>query len=143
MYETLTRFIPLLGKQSYGEWVFDKENDGSAEHPIQMPFVSYGDVVHELETATYDFVASYPELKLKQYGSILKKQHIKWDFDAMLNADVSQLDGTTVVALIFGAIRADRFCEGILMRYLKEGAIGKWLKRLQEIDNAVMNRGDD
>ena len=41
-------------------------------------------------------------------------------------------------ALIFmpglGIIRAERFCEGTLLDFCKNGCIAKWLLRLQEID---------
>ena len=34
MYESLTSFIPVLATDSYGEWIVDKENDGT---PIVVP----------------------------------------------------------------------------------------------------------
>ena len=52
----------------------------------------------------------------------------------MKNADVSSLDGKTVVALLVGAIRAERFCDGALLDFFEDGSIVKWLSRLKEID---------
>ena len=52
----------------------------------------------------------------------------------MKNANVNALDGTTVVALIVGAIRAERFCDGALLDFFESGCIEKWLERLAEID---------
>ena len=31
-------------------------------------------------------------------------------------------------------IRAERFCDGVLLEFFKNGCISKWLSRLQEID---------
>ncbi len=45
------------------------------------------------------------------------------------------MDGRTVVALLTGAIRAERFCDGALLDFCKSGAVLRWLKRLKEIDN--------
>ena len=44
------------------------------------------------------------------------------------------LDAKTVLALLNGAIRADRFCEGALLDFMKSGAIQRWLVRLKELD---------
>ena len=35
--DILTKYIPMIQTDSFGEWVIDKENDGTPEHPIQMP----------------------------------------------------------------------------------------------------------
>lgn len=42
MFQELTGFIERLDSEEHGNWVIDKENDGSQEHPIQMPYVNYG-----------------------------------------------------------------------------------------------------
>ena len=44
------------------------------------------------------------------------------------------LDTKTVLALLIGAIRADRFCEGALLGFMKSGAIQRGLVRLKELD---------
>ena len=41
MYEKLTSLLEDIKTDSIGQWIVDKENDGSLEHPIQMPFVHY------------------------------------------------------------------------------------------------------
>ena len=40
MYESLIKYLPLLSSDGIGDWVIDKENDGTSEHPIQMPYVN-------------------------------------------------------------------------------------------------------
>ena len=48
--------------------------------------------------------------------------------------DVSKLGEKTIIAMIVAAVRAEKFCDGALLNYLKNGSILKWLKRLQEVD---------
>jgi hypothetical protein len=69
MYESLTSFIPVLATDSYGEWIVDKENDGTPEHPIQWPFVNYGEAVVHLEKEIYRFDKEHPDFDLKRYNS--------------------------------------------------------------------------
>ena len=45
MYESLTALLNEIKTDSIGEWIVDKENDGSLEHPIQMPFVDYSETI--------------------------------------------------------------------------------------------------
>lgn len=108
MFQELTGFIERLDSEEHGNWVIDKENDGSPEHPIQMPYVNYGE--------------------------ILEKVGIEWGINSMESAIVDDLDARTVLALLIGAIRADRFCEGALLGFMKSGAIQRWLVRLKELD---------
>jgi hypothetical protein len=53
----------------------------------------------------------------------------------MFRADASKLDEQAVLALLCGAIRADRFSEGALLNFFENGSIRRWLNRLKEIDN--------
>ena len=39
-----------------------------------------------------------------------------------------------VVALIYGAIRAERFCDGAILAFLKDGTFVRWLERLKTLD---------
>lgn len=57
----------------------------------------------------------------------------------MRNIDVDTLNEQCILALIMGVIRADRFSEGTLLSFFKDGYILKWLQRLKEID-VVKNR---
>ena len=57
----------------------------------------------------------------------------------MSAADVSDKDAQCVLALILGAVRAERFCDGALMGFFKDGSIEKWLTRLLEIDGGNKN----
>lgn len=99
MYESLTALIPALKTDNFGEWIVDRENDGTPEHPIQFPFVNYGEAVQGLEKEIYAFEKQHPDFGLKRYNDILNENEIEWGLDSMKKADVSNLDGRTVMAL--------------------------------------------
>jgi len=136
MYEKLTEFLPELENLEYGKWIIDHENDGSPEHPKHMPFVGYSNIVTDFVDAVYEYVDKFPKLNLTKYQEILNAHDISWGMDSMMNADVSSLDDQTVMALIMGAIRADRFCEGALLGFFKDGSMKRWLLRLKEIEES-------
>ena len=134
MYESLTALIPALKTDNFGEWIVDRENDGTPEHPIQFPFVNYGEAVQGLEKEIYAFEKQHPDFGLNRYNDILNENGIEWGLDSMKKADVSNLDGRTVMALLLGAVRAERFCDGALLDFCEYGSVVKWLERLKEID---------
>ena len=135
MFETITAFLPELNTGKYGEWYKQEPDaDGTSEHPYQWPFVIYSKVIDDFSHAVYAFIDSHEEMGLNHYSSILEENGIQWDARDMENADVSKLDGRTVMALIVGIIRAERFCDGVLLDFFENGCIAKWISRLAEID---------
>lgn len=134
MYEKLTSLLEDIKTDSIGKWIVDKENDVSPEHPIHFPFVTYSQCVNRFEHEVYAFEEANPEYGLHRYGEILKSHGIEWGSRTMKMADVSKLSGRTVMALLMGAIRAERFCDGALKAFFEDGDIEKWLTRLKEID---------
>lgn len=135
MFESLTEYIPQLNNSQHGEWIFDTENDGTMEHPFHMPYVDYDEIVMKFVEDIYAFVDEHPEFELTSYSKILEENGIEWGSKSMAAADVSNLDGKSVMALLVGIVRADRFCEGTLLKFLKSDKIIEWLRRLKEIDN--------
>ncbi|AVM23021.1 DUF6508 domain-containing protein [Bacillus pumilus] len=129
-FEILTKYIPMLHEDHIGEWVIDHENDGTAEHPIQMPFVNYSETVRHFIEDVYTFAEQHQELELTRYREILKENGIESEMNDMENVDISNLNAQCVLALMMGAVRAERFCEGALFNFLKSGAIVKCLERL-------------
>ena len=134
MYEQLTAFLDELPTTEYGRWHYDRENDGSLEHPYQLPFVIYNPIVVRLMEAIQKFVDDHPDMELTRYGEILEQSGVKWNLESMSSANVSTLDGRTVVALLVAAMRAERFCDGAFFGFCIDGSIQKWLLRLKEID---------
>ena len=63
-FDVLTKYIPLIQGDIIGECVVDKESDGTAENPIQIPFVSYSEMVSNFVDDFYSF-----EERKKKYGT--------------------------------------------------------------------------
>lgn len=135
-YRCLTKYLLWLEKDKIGEWVFDHKSEATIEHPRQMPYVSYTTMIFLFIDDVYDFSERNKELGLNHYDVILEENGIKWSGGSMEDADVSEMDGRGVMALIMGAVRAERFCDGALLHFFKNGTMRKWLERLKEIDNA-------
>lgn len=138
-FEKLTNYIPLLDHADLGRWVIDEENDGTMEHPIQFPFVAYSKLVSDFIEDVGIFVEENPELHLTRYGEILEACGLEWSSQSMSGAIVEDLDAKVVCALIVGAVRAERFCDGALLNFFKNGSMMRWLHRLREINEHTYN----
>ena len=132
-FAELTKYLSLLEDDNFGTWIIDRENDGTLEHPIQMPFVNYSEMVHRFIDDVYDFSDNNKDFELTRYGEILERNGLDLGSKSMSEADVSSLDAQCVMALIMGAVRAERFCDGALLGFFKDGSIRRWLERLKEV----------
>lgn len=135
-YSALTKYINLLKNDNAGEWICDKENDGSSERPIHVPFVSYSIAVNNLADDIYKFAKESDEIVPSKYAEIIQANGIEWGYDSMMKADASELDAQCILALLIASLRAERFCNGALLEFIEIGAVIRWLKRLQELDEA-------
>lgn len=133
-FSELTKYVPLIEQDEIGHWHVDRENDGTPEHPIQFPFVIFSEMVNRFVDDVYALVDTYPEWELNHYGQILEENGLKWDSKSMSGAIVEDLDARCICALLVGAVRAERFCDGALMGFFKDGSIRRWLQRLLELD---------
>lgn len=134
MYEKLTKYLDEFKETEYGTWIVDDKSDGTPEHPIQMPFVNYSNVIMHFIEDVHFFVYTHNEMGLRNYVKILEDNSIDWGKESMAKVEVDNLDAKCVIALIFSIIRADRFSEGTLLVFLKNGAIIRWLERLKTLD---------
>lgn len=134
IFESLTKYLSQLDKDPIGTWIIDRENDGTPEHPIHMPFVNYSEMVHHFINDVYRFNDNNKDFGLNRYGEILEQNGLKWGSKSMSEADVSHMDARCVMALIIGAVRAERFCDGAMLSLFEDGSIRRWLERLKEID---------
>ena len=57
----------------------------------------------------------------------------------MSGAIVEDLDAKVVCALIVSAVRAERFYDGALLNFFKNGSMMRWLHRLREINEHTYN----
>ncbi len=136
-FHVLTKYIEKISQaESYGEWFIDRGIGKTSDHPIQVPYVNFSELVNLFIIEFHQFSKSHPEYQLSAYGSILESNGIKWSDVSMRNADIDTLNEQCILALIMGAIRAERFCEGALLSFFGDGDILKWLKRLKAIDRA-------
>ncbi|TFV08357.1 hypothetical protein E4T85_14435 [Bacillus stratosphericus] len=129
-FESLTKYIPMLHEDHIGEWVIDQENDGTAERPIQMPFVNYSETVQRLIEDVYTFAEQHQEMGLTRYSEILLENGIEWGTNDMEHVDIPNLNAQCVLALIMRVVRAERFCDGAIFDFFKNGTMLKCLERL-------------
>lgn len=135
MFESLTKHLPAIeNPEGFGNRVVDRESKSTMNNPIKMPYVNYGTTVADVEQAIYDFADEHPEYELTHYRDILERNGLEWGSQAISGADVSELDGQAVMALLLGAVRAERFCDGALLGFFGSGSMRRWLLRLKEID---------
>ena len=139
-YDILFKYIDLFSNDTFGEWFFDKENDGSIAHPIQMPYVMYTQAVDDFVS---DVHLCWEKSGLKDYIHILNSHGIEWGSESMSNADINNLPSEAILALLLGAARAERFCDGALLEFLKNGRIIKWLQELKKRDNKMYIKLND
>lgn len=133
-YSELTKLIEPLKTDSYGEWHFDNEHTGTHDDPIQMPFVTHTKVVHELFDAIIKFKDENPDYDLARYNELLEERGLEWKHSSLVNADVKDMDGQGIMAMLTGLLRGERFCEGSVLSALNDGTVIRWLERLKEID---------
>jgi len=141
-YEVLTKYIPELKGGNLGTWFIDKESDGTPEHPLQFPFVNYSQLVDHFQDDLFRFCEEHPEYEHIHYGDTLRENGIDWGFNSMESADASKLNEKALIAMLVGACRAERFCDGALLGFFESGAILRWLNRLKEIDDLTLQSGN-
>lgn len=128
VYKALTDYLPNFENDSRGTWAVDPSDGYCTAKGSQF----IGDV--------YSFMDEHPEYELNKYHEILKENGLEWGMDSLKRADVSALNGKCVMALMMGAVRADRFSRGALLDFFESGAIERWLLRLKEIDKNMKDR---
>lgn len=103
---------------------------------MHLPFVIYSITVNKLADDIYKFAKESDEIVPSKYADILNANGIEWGYDSMMKADASGLDAQCILALLIASLRAERFCDGALLEFIESGAVIRWLKRLQELDEA-------
>ncbi|MGL5405997.1 MAG: DUF6508 domain-containing protein [Propionibacteriaceae bacterium] len=116
------------------EWIIDKENNGTLGNSINFPFFKYSELVTEFIEEFYQFSYSHPEYKLIRYDIILKRHNLKLHNEEIRSDYLQELDEQDILALIMRSIQAERFCEGALLEFIKDGSLTVLLKRLKDID---------
>ena len=133
-FGALTKYLPLIELDEIGHWYIDTENDGTLHHPYHFPYVCFSEMVRRFTEDVYAIVDSHSAWELNHYRQILSQNGLSWDSKSMSSAIIDDLDARCICALLVGAVRAERFCDGALMNFFKDGSISRWLKRLEELD---------
>lgn len=134
-FRVLTKYVGKFSRSNaFGDWISDEAGTGTEADPRHMPWVDYSDLTDSFIREFYDFADCHTEYELTDYQKILESDGLAWDGQTMRSTDPNQLDGQTILALIMGIIRADRFNEGALLAFLEDGTLTRWLKRLKDID---------
>ncbi len=137
-FDGLIDLIEPLSIDEYGEWVIDKKHKGTIDDPIQFPFPSYSDVVHELIRQVYSFEEENPDFELTNYRRLLSERGLEWGSKALEQADVSSIDAQGIMVMLMGIVRAERFCDGAILAACESGAILRWLQRLKTLRDENM-----
>ena len=125
-YDALTKYIELLSDDEIGEWAIDDE---TSEHPVRMPFVVYSSKTKEFIREVYSCTE---DEKFNDYVKILNRNGIEWGEESMKKADAASLPTECILALLLGAVRAEHFCEGVLLNLIKSGSVKGWLMELKK-----------
>ena len=134
MYEALTKYLNVIPSDEIGTWIIDTKSKGAADDPIHMPYVHYSEMAMDFIEDVHSFFDTYKGFELGEYMNVLKSNNIELNDDSSKDEYISTLDGKLVVALIISVVRGERFCDGLLHTYFKNGTIEKWLRRLAELD---------
>ena len=131
MYEQVTAY---LGKLKPPQWK-SPENLGAdfKEDPyINGCCPEYDETTKEFMKMMKEFVPNSG----KKYTEIIYQATGFDGQDDLTCVDVSKLDGTIIIYMIFSKVRGERFSNGIFGRYVADGTMDKWLARLKELDEA-------
>ena len=130
-YEQLTKYITLIDSNNIGNWKgIDKK---ASESHADLPYLQYSEIIYDFIEDVISFCDKHIEFNCKNYVQNLK--NVKIDVGHLSNVDLKKCDEKTIVLMIFAAVRKERFCEGTLLFYIKNGSLLKWLKILEEFDN--------
>ncbi|MDI3567732.1 DUF6508 domain-containing protein, partial [Bradyrhizobium sp. Arg816] len=94
----------------------------------------YSETVRRFIEDVYTFAEQHQELEITRYREVLKENGIEWGMNDMEDVDASNLNSQCVLSLIMGVLRAERFCEGVILDFFKNVAIVKWLERLERLE---------
>ena len=123
-FHSLTDFIPAAEK------IAEKKDGNTLEGWNKDQIGAH--IVDRFVDVFYHWLNSHPEMRLDYYRDILAEYGLSTD--TLDRADTSVCDARCILAMIFAAIRAERFSEGFLMTLFSDGSILAWLRRLEELD---------
>ena len=127
-FDILFPYIDLLTDDPLGEWIMDTMGKGTMESPIQIPYVIYS---HNVEKFMRDVYSCWDSTGCQDYVQILNDYGIEWNDVSMSRVNPKELPSQTIMALLMGAVCAEKFCDGALLDFLKKGCVRNWLLELK------------
>lgn len=110
-------------------------HEGTIDDPLPFPYVKYSPTVDKLIESVYSFYEANPEYEMGNYMAVLERNGYK--NIKLSTIDVSEMDEKCLMALFMALVRGERFCDGLILDALEEGAVQRWLKRLREISTGT------
>lgn len=127
-HEVLRKYIDAFKQNpSQGEWVVDRKSKGILDDPIQMPYIKFNDLV-------FDFLKDFESFMDMSYQETLRENNLDWSYTSITGYDIENADAVLIVAFITAIIRAEKFCDGILLKAINDGYMVRWLERLFSIE---------
>ncbi|MCQ2554140.1 MAG: hypothetical protein MJ171_00625 [Clostridia bacterium] len=124
-YEKLTKFIPVMDSDEFGEW----EENGD------LRYVAYHDFVYRFFDIVVDMTEDEKYYTQEGVEEILDECGI-YMMDGMtyLDIPVDSLSGDAVLVFLNLIQREEMEEGGVILSLLEDRVILKWLERLEELD---------
>lgn len=123
-YQNLTRFLPYFAEgQSGGEWRGGEQADGK----VIMQYVAYDEKIGE-------FIQEFSRSELADHDYGEKMDARGWWKESAMESAIAEMSAEDVGTCITAIWRRDRFSEGTILRFIKNGILAKLLARLKELD---------
>ena len=135
MYEALTAFIPFMESGKFGDWS-ERVGDGTRENPYIMCHIDYDEQIMRLNHVLFEFEKEHTVLNLVKFPKILEEKGINFNSDSIAALDLSSLDGRTILAMMRLVFSMERFSDGTILEFCRNGCFLHWLQRLKALDNA-------
>lgn len=118
MLQALAAFGPQLRAPdaSAGRWA-DQKGSGTLNDPLTMPSFKMSDLLNRFEAMTYN-VGWVQDFAWMEWSRGSEARRLMRDREALSDATVDQ-----IANIITTIVRSDRFSEGALAGYFKEGVL--------------------
>ena len=123
-YQNLIKFLSYFAEgQNLGERRGGKQADGQ----VIMPYVAYDEKIGE-------FIQEFSHSELADHNYVEKMDTRGWWKENVMESAIAEMSAEDVGTCITAIWRRDRFSEGTILRFVKNGILAKLLARLKELD---------
>ena len=118
----IIKFIEIFKNIGEISWGGGKQPDGT----IQFPFPLYPTAIHDFEEVFFK-----SELVDRKYGDTMTEKN--WWKESVMERDIPSMTQTQIGTCITAIFRRERFCDGTIEHFLKNGILVKLLEQLKNI----------